>query len=282
MSENMHADDQLGRPNRLTEISTLFPFSLAVLMLVTSVGCGGGSNSAENDVVSPPERTATDEGASSDSSASSADPSAADSNTTAPQPPGGLELPSDADPGQSSETPASKSGGLELPSDADLSTEPPAEAGASTTSPVEYGTWDEIQTVATGSGQITVVDLWSLACEPCLKEFPGLVRLHKEHGESVQCVAVDMDYDGRKSRPPEYYAERVQSFVQSVGAEFTTYISRTPSDEIYSATELDSIPAVLIYGKDGKLVKVFSDSGESVGFTYDKDVIPLVEELVRS
>ena len=35
------------------------------------------------------------------------------------------------------------------------------------------------------SDRIVVVDLWSTACLPCLKEFPGLVRLKAEYGEPV-------------------------------------------------------------------------------------------------
>ena len=90
----------------------------------------------------------------------------------------------------------------------------PSDAGASVQPKVKYGTWDEIQTVAKTSGRITVVDLWSLACEPCLKEFPGLVHLHKTLGSSVQCIAVDMDFDGRKSRPPEHYEQQVIDFLR--------------------------------------------------------------------
>ena len=88
-----------------------------------------------------------------------------------------------------------------------------------------------------------------------------------------------MDYDGRKTRPPEYYEQRVADFIKSVGAEFTTYISSTPSDEVYAATDLVSIPAVMIFDAQGKVVQVFVDGGETAGFSYDDDVIPLVTKL---
>ena len=88
-----------------------------------------------------------------------------------------------------------------MPADAKV----PEDAGANQSAPVQYGTWQEIEKFVTSTGKITVVDLWSLSCEPCLKEFPGLVRLHQEHGETITCVGVDLDYVGRKTRPPEYY-----------------------------------------------------------------------------
>ncbi len=166
-------------------------------------------------------------------------------------PPGDIPSPN------SDDAPKSE-GGIQLPANVEL----PIDSGAGAQSKVKYGTWEEIQAVAKTSGRITVVDLWSLACEPCLKEFPGLVRLHETLGSSVQCIAVDLDFDGRKTRPPEHYEERVIAFLSSVRATgFPTYISRTPSDDVYAATKLASIPAVLIYNADGEVVKVFVDAG---------------------
>jgi thiol-disulfide isomerase/thioredoxin len=184
--------------------------------------------------------------------------------------------PGEIPPPTADDSPEPQGGGIELPAGVEL----PPDSGALMQPEVKYGTWEEIQSVAKSSGRITVVDLWSLACEPCLKEFPGLVRLHQSFGSSVQCIAVDIDFDGRKTRPPEHYEERVIAFLRSVGAAgFPTFISQTPSDEVYAATKLASIPAVLIYSAEGEIVKVFVDAGETVGFTYEKDVIPLVTEL---
>jgi hypothetical protein len=104
--------------------------------------------------------------------------------------------------------------------------------------------------------------------------------LHQTLGSSVQCIAVDLDFDGRKSRPPEHYEDQVVSFLHDVGASgFPTYISRTPSDDVFAAMKLDSIPAVLIYNAQGELAKAFVDAGETAGFTYEDDVIPLVTKL---
>jgi thiol-disulfide isomerase/thioredoxin len=246
----------------------------AALALTLLVGCGGSDPETPpaSDVVSPPVP-------SSAASEAPAEPGDA---------PGAIEMP----PGGISETPAGgepePSAGLELPSGTvipeDSTTPDPPTGGAddgqaAASSGVRYATWPEIEQIAKASGKVTVVDLWSLACEPCLKEFPGLVRLHQSLGDTVECLAVDVDFDGRKTRPPTYYEPRVAEFLEGVGAQFTTFISETPSDEVYAATDLDSIPAVLIYDAQGELVKVFADSGETAGFTYDKDIIPLVQQL---
>ncbi|MGB7327733.1 MAG: TlpA disulfide reductase family protein, partial [Rubripirellula sp.] len=145
---------------------------------------------------------------------------------------------------------------------------PPTQTSSSPDGAVQYASWDEIRSQASATGKITVVDLWSLSCEPCLKEFPELVKLSKSSGGSVQCIAVNLDFDGRKSRPPEHYADQVSTFLTSVGADgFPTYICTTPSDDVYAAADIDSIPTVMIFGADGKSVKVFVDAGETIGFT---------------
>jgi len=208
-------------------------------------------------------------------------------------PPGAIELPADADLNQDqnltapNKDPSAAPGGLEMPADAvpenassnNPSTERPSSSNPEANRMIRYATWSQIEAAATSSGKVTVVDLWSLVCEPCLKEFPGLVRLHQQYGERVACIAVDVDYDGRKTRPPETYEERVSAFLASVGASFPAYISQTPSDDVYAANNLVSIPAVLVYDAQGKLVKTFEDAGDTIGFTYEQDIIPLVEKL---
>jgi thiol-disulfide isomerase/thioredoxin len=195
-------------------------------------------------------------------------------------PPGTLELPSDYDSSPApieSDSTESKAGGIELPPGV---ANPVGSASGDTNSDVKFATWQKIDNLAKSAGRITVIDLWSLACEPCLEEFPGLVKLHQAMGNSVQCIAVDVDYDGRQSRPPEYYQKRVIDFLKSVKASgFPTYICKTPSDDVFKTTKLISIPAVMIYDANGKVVKVFVDTGESNAFTYEKDVVPFVKNL---
>jgi len=140
--------------------------------------------------------------------------------------------------------------------------------------------WDEIEALVTKTGRITVVDLWSLACEPCLKEFPGLVRIHRDLGESVACFAVDVDFDGRKTKPAESYRPRVEAFLKSVGATFPNFLCQTASDELFSTLELESIPAVLIFDAKGKLVRKFIDAGDDAGFTYHDNIVPFIKQLL--
>lgn len=142
--------------------------------------------------------------------------------------------------------------------------------------------WDEIIKTVTASNKPAVLDVWSLVCQPCLEEFPGLVRLHKDLGDQVACYSADVDFDGRKTRPPETYQPRVDAFLKEVGAAkaFPHFISATASDDVYSKLDIDSIPTVVVFHKDGSIAKKFVDAGETAGFTYDEDVIPFVRSLL--
>ena len=144
---------------------------------------------------------------------------------------------------------------------------------------LQYASWQSVHEAATRGGQVTVVDLWALSCQPCLKEFPGLVRLNEQFGESARCIGFNVDFDGRKTRPPESYRDRIEQFLSAVAADFPNYISSTPSLEVFAEVGIDSIPAVLVFDQQGKLVEQFADTGETAGFTYEEDIIPLVAKL---
>lgn len=242
------------------------PLGLTVCVL-TLVGCGT-SQPTGSTVVDPPTPTEIE------------DRSADNANLSRDELSGGIELPEGEIPPPSSNKTTPGGGGIEMP-EVPAAASPPSNDGAAVNQPLlQYANWEDIETEAQTSGKVTVVDLWSLSCEPCLKEFPGLVRLHQQLGSTVQCIAVDMDFDGRKSRPPEHYADRVNAFLTSVGATgFPVYISKTASDDVFTAMKIQSLPAVLVHAADGQIAKVFVDAGETAGFTYEKDVVPFVVEL---
>ena len=172
-------------------------------------------------------------------------------------------------------------GGLEMP-DIPVApgVAPPSEKPANPENFAVLADWQTIESTAKSTGKVTVVDLWSLACEPCLKEFPGLVRLDQTLGSEVACIGVSLDFDGRKSKPAETYQTRVDAFLRSTGAAFANFICRTPSDEVYERLKLLSLPAVLVFDQDGKLIREFVDGGETKGFGYESDIIPYVESLL--
>ena len=148
------------------------------------------------------------------------------------------------------------------------------------------GTWKDVQKIVEKNpGKVVVVDAWSTSCIPCMKEFPNLVKLHANLPDDVVCVSFSCDYQGIKSKPPEFYEERVLKFLTKQKAAFTNILSTTEADTVYEEMGINSIPAVFVYSPDGKLAKKFDsesgEGGEEEPFTY-KDVTALVEKLIAS
>ena len=148
------------------------------------------------------------------------------------------------------------------------------------------GEWSDVKKyVAEQKGKVVVVDLWSTSCLPCMTEFPNLVKLQKKYGKKIVCVSFNLDYAGIKSKPPIYYRPRVEQFLQSRNAEFRNIMSTVDAIEVFDSLKLNSIPAVLVYGKDGKLAKRFDESllqdGEEEAFTYEEDINPFVQKLME-
>ena len=147
---------------------------------------------------------------------------------------------------------------------------------------ITVATFDELQASITASkGQIVVVDYWSTSCPPCMKEFPGLVALHSElPHDQVRCVSASLDYEGLSDYPIEDCRKSALEFLEQQKATLDNFILSEDSLAVMDdKLKIGSIPAVFVFGVDGKLARMFDESsGES--FTYEKDVTPFVKELV--
>ncbi len=144
---------------------------------------------------------------------------------------------------------------------------------------------DEIlKLIASHKGKkVVVVDYWSTSCEPCMKEFPGLVKLAEKYPEDVACISVSLDFIGGKNKTPEQVTSKVQEFLASQKAmRVKNILSSTPSDELLNDATMEfdgaSPPLVIVYARDGNKAKKFDNSGDE-HFTY-ADVEKLVAELV--
>lgn len=149
---------------------------------------------------------------------------------------------------------------------------------------VTVASWQEVQQKIEGQqGKIVVVDLWSSWCVPCIREFPNLVKLHQDHPQTVACMSVNLNYDGSADLPPESHLQSVREFLTKQNATFDNVVCSDSDTDVYSEIDLASIPAIYVYDKAGKLRKRFdNDLAEygDEGFTYEKHVIPLVDELL--
>lgn len=189
---------------------------------------------------------------------------------TAPAPASNLSAPEIAQPPTAPPVPADSTTAIEEP-------------GWRKEVTVEAKTWAETQAlIGTHTGKIVVVDVWSTACEPCLREFPNLVTLQKEHPQDVVCVGLNCDYAGIRKKPPEFYRERVLQALTERDAKIINILCTEPADELFVTLKIDSIPAVFLYDRDGRLVRTFDNQTNKGGeFTYAADVLPALEKLLR-
>ena len=160
---------------------------------------------------------------------------------------------------------------------------------ATTAKPLELRdmNWEQVQAfLAEHKGKVVVVDVWSTSCEPCLQEFPHLVAMQQRHGDDVVCVSFDCDYIGAKNKSVDYYRERVLKALTEMKAEtIINLMSNVAADELFQQMDLDSIPAVYVFDRDGKLAKRFDNrtpaGGGVEGISYETQIDPLVAELVK-
>jgi thiol-disulfide isomerase/thioredoxin len=168
---------------------------------------------------------------------------------------------------------------------------PPASAGdekpvarpAAAAIELQPGTWKDVTAlVAKHKGKIVVVDVWSTSCAPCMQEFPGLVKLQQDHPEQVVCISFNVDYVGIRNKPADFYRPKVEAFLKKQQAQFVNILCTDESDKFFAEQELSSIPAVYVFGADGKLAKRFDESllqeGREEAFTYAADIAPFVKQ----
>jgi thiol-disulfide isomerase/thioredoxin len=164
---------------------------------------------------------------------------------------------------------------------------PPGAVSTATSAPnVEVLSWDQTQKRREEFlGKVVVLDVWSTYCDPCIREFPNLVALQKQFGEKVRCISFDTDYSGAVREPPESFRKPVLEFLTKRGASgLLNVISSDPSEDFYNKIRLGGPPAVFVYDQSGKLVKRFDNSQapKTPEFTYQRDVVPLVEKLLAA
>jgi thiol-disulfide isomerase/thioredoxin len=107
-------------------------------------------------------------------------------------------------------------------------------------------------------GKVVVLDCWSTSCPPCVKEFPGLVKLAAAHGDRVMCLSLSFDYDGLGK--PDDLVPPVRAFLEKVGAgQVVNMVSREEADSLYRKLDLVSVPAIMIWKPDGSLAVRYDD-----------------------
>lgn len=148
---------------------------------------------------------------------------------------------------------------------------------------IDVRSWKELQQwVAQQRGNVVVLDLWSTWCETCLKEFPHFVALHQQKLPQVVCASVNLDFTGGKVGIADEERQPVIEFLQQQGGPLQNFMISDGDEAVFRAIKVASIPVALVYDREGNLHKVFKNDDlefGNKGFTYEKDILPVVKKL---
>jgi len=146
--------------------------------------------------------------------------------------------------------------------------------------------WEETQkSLKRHKGKVVVLDVWSTACIPCMREFPGLVKIQKKHKQKVHCISVNIDFYGDGDGPSASLQHRVSKFLTKQQARIENIICSDPDEKVYEQVPFASIPAVYVYDSAGKLRELFYNDDDNFGeegFSYERHITPLVEEMIAA
>ncbi len=122
----------------------------------------------------------------------------------------------------------------------------------------------------------TMVDLWASNCAPCKENFPHLVDMHKrfkDRGLAVVSVSLDDREDAKA-------VQSARDFLKEKDARFANYLIDEDFGIGFERFEVGAIPAVIVYGPDGKEIKRFTLEDPNNQFTYEQ-VEKYVAELLE-
>lgn len=137
---------------------------------------------------------------------------------------------------------------------------------------VKFDQW--VEAVQSHQGKVVVVDIWADYCVPCKKEFPHLVELHQKYAQQgLLCMSVSVDEPDKK--------DACLAFLKKRGATFPNYLLDEKPDLWQNKWDINAPPAVLVFGRDGKLARKFDNTDPDKQYTYT-DVEKFLQDLLRA
>ena len=132
---------------------------------------------------------------------------------------------------------------------------------------LERLTWPEFQKRLASNKQAkwTLVDAWGTTCGPCKENFPHLVEMHKKYGpQGLAVVSLSLD-----DPTDDKAVADAEKFLKEKKATFTNVLLNEDYGDGFDKLDINAIPAVFLYGPDGKEVKRFTMDDPNDQFTYE-------------
>ncbi len=119
---------------------------------------------------------------------------------------------------------------------------------------------------ANKAAKLTIVDAWATWCGPCKENFPHVVEMHEKYaGKGLAVISLSLD----EADKPKKVAEAA-GFLREKKAVFANYLLDETPDDAFEKLNITAIPAVFLFGPDGKEVKRFTLEDVNNLFTYDQ------------
>lgn len=105
---------------------------------------------------------------------------------------------------------------------------------------------------AAQEGEVTLVNVWALWCEPCREELPDILRARHELGrEGLRLVLISADFEASVAD--------ARAFLSTVGVDFPTWRKPSGGDTAW-IDALDpgwsgALPASFLFDADGRLLR---------------------------
>lgn len=230
--------------------------ALATACLVSILGCGqDGSTTTETKVESTPVTVLKPAAPDEKPAEKSTGEKPSDAKKTSPAPA------EKSDPKGSDEAKKDKPVSLDSPSSS------PADGSSSKISLTTVDYHGFLKNIAQNrTAKLTMVDAWATWCGPCKENFPHVVMMHKKYaGRGLAVASLSLD-DASK---PQKIAEATK-FLESQNAAFPNYVMTEKLEDACEKLNINGIPAVFVFGPDGKEIKRYTMDDPNHQFTYDQ------------
>jgi len=150
---------------------------------------------------------------------------------------------------------------------------PPAEDV--TLAPIKFEAFKARLAKNPGKAKYTIVDAWATNCAPCMENFPHLVQMHETYGpKGLAVISLSLDDPEDKKALAE-----ARGFLKAKKATFANFYIDEEVGAGFEKLDINAIPAVFLFGPDGKELRRFTMDDPDNQFTYD-DVENAVKALL--
>jgi thiol-disulfide isomerase/thioredoxin len=120
--------------------------------------------------------------------------------------------------------------------------------------------------LAAAPAKYTLVDAWATTCGPCKENFPHLVEMHRKFAnKGLKVISLTLDDPTDKQA-----VAAAEKFLQEKQAVFMNILLDENFGDGFDRLNISAIPAVFLFGPDGKEIKRFTMDDPDHQFTYEQ------------